>query len=249
MLTACSQSSKDAQADQLTVFAAASTTDVMQKAAELFESQTGTRVHFSFDSSSNLAKQIKAGSPADIFISADEKWMDDVASANAIKSASRQDLLANELVMIAPAGKPFTCQFTSDFKFVENLPNVKKIAVGDPDHVPAGVYAKQSLQKLRWWDSMQPLLVPAKDVRAALRLVEIGEADAGIVYATDAKSSAKVTVIAAIPSDLHDPVHYPVAQCTDNVHAAEFIDFLRSPEMVKVFESAGFRVLLPIESP
>lgn len=228
----------------ITVFAAASTTDVLREIGAKFESAAGVKVALSFDSSSNLAKQIKAGAPAEVFVSADEKWMDDVAAAGGIQPATRENLLGNELVLIAPAGKKFDVTFTKDFNFAEKLPQIKRIAVGDPAHVPAGRYAKQSLEKLGWWAPLEKLLVPAQDVRAALRLVELGEADAGIVYSTDAKSSARVVLVGTFPAETHEPVHYPVALCkTADPKAAEFLRFLRSAESTKVFENAGFRVL------
>jgi molybdate transport system substrate-binding protein len=200
---------------------------------------------FSFDASSSLARQIKLGSPADVYISADQRWMDDVESAGAIRAGTRQDLLANDLVVVAPAGRAFDLVVSSDFDFTARLPQVRRIAVGDQSHVPAGRYARQALESLGWWDALAPLLVPALDVRAALRLVEIGEVDAGIVYATDAAVSDRVVIVAAIPAGLHEPVHYPVALCSDSAAAAEFAAFLRTADMAAVFQQAGFRVLAP----
>jgi len=233
-------------AKHLTVFAAASTIDVMQEAGRRFEASTGTKVAFSFDSSSNLARQIKAGAPVDVFISADEKWMDDVASAGELQTSTRQDLLGNQLVLIAPAGKGFEMRMTKDFAFATSLPQIRRIAVGDPSHVPAGRYARQALESLGWWNSLQESLVPTQDVRAALKLVEIGEADAGIVYTTDSKQSDKVRVVATFPSETHDPIRYPVAVCKDGSPVAiEYLRFLRTIEMKQVFEQAGFVVLPP----
>ena len=229
---------------QITVFAAASTTDVMGEAGRRFEAETGMKIAFSFDASSNLAKQIKAGAPADVFLSADEEWMDAAAASGDIRPDSREDLLGNELVLIAPTAHPFDAKMSKDFDFAASLPQIKRIAVGDPSHVPAGRYAKQSLDHLGWWAGLEHRLLPAQDVRAALRLVEINEADAGIVYATDAKSSDKVVVIAAFPGDSHEPIRYPIALCKSASPAAtDFISFLRTPEIVQVFEKAGFRVL------
>lgn len=242
---ACKRHQPPAAVAQVTVFAAASTTEVLREAGKQFEAKTGVKVVFSFDSSSNLAKQIRAGAPADIFISADQKWMDDVVATGAIRADTRQDLLANELVLIAPAGKTFEVQMTKEYDFANRLPQVKRIAVGDPAHVPAGRYARQALESLGWWTSLESMLIPAQDVRAALRLVEIGEVDAGVVYSTDAQQSDKVSVIAAFPSESHEPIHYPIVQCSGSKAAADFIQFLRSGEMTKVFENAGFRVLPP----
>jgi molybdate transport system substrate-binding protein len=228
----------------ITVFAAASTTDVMREAGRRFETATGTKVAFSFDSSSNLAKQLKAGAPADIFISADQNWMNDVAASGEIQATTREDLLGNELVFIAPVRHELTMDMSKDFDFRKSLPQIKRIAVGDPAHVPAGRYAKQALESLGWWTALEPLLIPAQDVRAALRLVELEEADAGIVYSTDAELSNKLKVIATFPPDTHEPIRYPVALCTSaRDGASDFLKLLRSAEMVKVFEQAGFVVI------
>ncbi len=226
----------------LTVFAAASTTDVMTEAGKRYQASTGIRVVFSFDSSSSLARQIKAGAPADLFISADELWMDDVVSAGVVRSDTREDLLGNELVLIAPIGKGFEAGMSRGFDFAASLPQIRRIAVGDPSHVPVGRYAKQALESLNWWSALQPHLVPALDVRATLRLVETGEADAGIVYATDARRSDRVLVVGKFPPETHDPIRYPVAICTGaSAEAVNLLRFLRSSEMKKVFEEAGFR--------
>lgn len=238
------RTSQPATTGQLTVFAAASTTDVMREAGRRFDAKTGTRVVFSFDSSSNLARQIKAGAPADVFLSADEAWMDDVASAGAIQAGTRDDLLGNRLVFIAPAGEGFDVTLSKELDPAESLSGLRRIAVGDPSHVPAGRYAREALQSLGWWSVLEPRLLPAQDVRAALRLVELGEADAGIVYATDAAPSDRVVVVAEFPADTHRPIRYPVAVCRDaDPVAAEFVEFLRSDEMKRVFERAGFQVL------
>ena len=232
----------------ITVFAAASTTDVLRAIAAKFEAATGTKVLCSFDSSSTLAKQIKAGAPADVYISADETWMDELAASHAIHTDSRADLLGNELVLIAPRAKPFEAKMSRDFEFVAKLPGIQRIAVGDPAHVPAGVYARESLDKLGWLEELQPKLIAAPDVRAALRLVEMGEAEAGIVYSTDAKSSEKVIVVGVFPSASHEPIRYPVAVCTAAKDAAgQFVKFLRSPEARTIFEAAGFTVLTASE--
>jgi len=241
----CRPESSATDASTITVFAAASTTDVMRDIGTRYEKETGIHLVFSFDSSSNLARQIRAGSPADIFLSADEAWMDELAAAGLLGANSRFDLLANDLVMVAPvSASRFEVEFTPQFDFAARLPQIRRIAVGDTDHVPAGRYAKQALESLGWWKALQPRLIPAKDVRAALRLVEMGEADAGIVYSTDARASDKVTVITRFPEDSHQPIRYPVALCSESDLARQFIDFLRTHEAAAaIFEQAGFHVL------
>lgn len=225
----------------VTVFAAASTSDVIADAGRRFEKSGGVHVVTSFGASSTLAQQIKAGAKADIFLSADEKWMDDLAGAGTIEPGTRGDLLANDLVLIAPRGHGFEVKMTKEFAFASAFPGPKRLAVADPAHVPAGRYAQQSLEHLGWWDSTKDRLLPAQDVRAALRLVELGEADAGIVYSTDAKASEKVEIVGAFPADSHEPIRYPIAACKGaGPGAARFIEFLRSPEMKGVFEAHGF---------
>ena len=228
----------------LTVFAAASTSEVIAEAARRFEAAKGIKVTTSLGASSTLAQQIKAGAKADLFLSADEKWMDDVAAAMAVKPESRVNLLENDLVLVAPKGHGFEVRMTRDFAFASAFPAPRRLALGDPSHVPAGRYAQQSLTHLGWWDAVKDRLLPAQDVRAALRLVEMGEADAGIVYSTDAKASYKVDVLGTFPHDSHQPIRYPIAACREAGPAAQqFIDFLRSPEMTAAFDLHGFRVV------
>lgn len=245
-LGACGQPKPPSSgAPSLTVFAAASLTDALGEVVGLYESRTSTRIITNFAASSTLAQQIKAGADADVFISADEKWMDELAASGHIVAGSRQDLLGNSLVLVAPKDKPFSARVASDFDFASSLPGVSRIAVADPLHVPAGRYAKQVMEKLGWWRSLQPRLLPAQDVRAALRLVEIGEADAGIVYSTDAAASGKVTVVAAVPADTHDPIVYPIAMVKReavNPAAVKLMDFLDGPEAAAIFARHGFRV-------
>ena len=165
-------STPEAGVRQITVFAAASTADVLRTIAAAHEKRTGVRVAFSFDASSTLAKQIKAGGPAEVFISADQKWMDDVESAGALDKGTRVDLLANRLVLIAPVDRAFEARIARDFDLAQSLPQIGRIAVGDPAHVPAGRYARQALEWLGWWTALEPRLMPATDVRAALLMDE-----------------------------------------------------------------------------
>ena len=244
MAGGCNGGNTSAATPDITVFAAASTADVITEAATQFEAKTGTNVIASFDASSTLAKQIIAGAAVDVFLSADQKWMDEVAAAGSVQAGSRADLLANQLVMIVPKDEQaFDVEFSRDRAITAQAPHVRRIAIADPSHVPAGRYAKQAFESLGWWGAAEPLLVPALDVRAALRLVEIGEAELGIVYATDAMHSNGVMAIATIPSELHEPITYPIAACSPSAAAAEFIAFLQSDDMRRVFEGAGFRVI------
>ena len=228
-------------AETVTIFAAASTTDAVQALATSYEASSGIRVTCSFAASSTLAKQIENGAPADLFLSADQQWMDHLATRQAIAPASRVDLLANSLVFIAPTGR--TPAITVEQGFAIGAAFAGRLAIADPASVPAGRYAKEAFTRLGWWDVLSSRLAPAADVRAALKLVELGEADLGVVYATDAKASAKVTVVAAIPEALHTPVRYPIAlTATAKPAAAAFLAHLQGEAARAVFTAAGFSI-------
>jgi molybdate transport system substrate-binding protein len=230
------------KAASLTVFAAASLTNALQDIGALWTARHHTKVVFSFASSSTLAQQIEHGAPAALFVSADEKWMDDLASHDGIVAASRLDLVGNSLVLVEPAAtlKPIVLAKGAHLDAVLG-PN-GRLAVGDPAHVPAGIYARQALEALGLWDSVKARLAPADSVRSALRLVELGEAPAGIVYATDVKVAPKLGVAGTFPAESHDPIRYPAAlvahQATQEARA--FLAFLRSPEAKDVFLHYGF---------
>jgi molybdate transport system substrate-binding protein len=224
---------------EITVFAAASTTDALGEIAKNYEQANHVTVAISFAASSTLAKQIQNGAPADVFLSADEKWADYLEQKRLLKSGTRVDLLSNYLVVIVPAGKPFAVKFDKDFDFAAAFTG--RLAVGDPSNVPAGLYAKEAFTKLGWWAALEPRLAPTADVRASLKLVELGEADAGVVYATDAQASTKVQVVGVIPEDLHTPVRYPLALTKDARPAATaFAAYVAGPDGAKVFAKYGF---------
>ncbi|HHU2963523.1 TPA: molybdate ABC transporter substrate-binding protein, partial [Escherichia coli] len=196
----------------------------------------------SFASSSTLARQIEAGAPADLFISADQKWMDYAVDKKAIDTASRQTLLGNSLVVVAPKAseqKDFTIDSKTNWT---SLLNGGRLAVGDPEHVPAGIYAKEALQKLGAWDTLSPKLAPAEDVRGALALVERNEAPLGIVYGSDAVASKGVKVVATFPEDSHKKVEYPVAvvEGHNNATVKAFYDYLKGPQAAEIFKRYGF---------
>lgn len=195
----------------------------------------------SFASSSTLARQIEAGAPADLFISADQKWMDYAVDKKAIDTASRQTLLGNSLVVVAPKAseqKDFTIDSKTNWT---SLLNGGRLAVGDPEHVPAGIYAKEALQKLGAWDTLSPKLAPAEDVRGALALVERNEAPLGIVYGSDAVASKGVKWLP--PSrKIHIKVEYPVAvvEGHNNATVKAFYDYLKGPQAAEIFKRYGF---------
>ena len=230
--------------NKVLIFAAASTTNAVTDVIELFNKQGAGQAAASFASSSTLAKQIENGAPADIYISANVKWMDYLDERGLIDKATRQDLWGNRLVLIAPKDSPAgDVEIKPDFPLVDLLAG-GRLAMGDPDHVPAGIYAKKSLESLGIWPKVEPSLARTKDVRAALALVERGECPYGMVYATDAAISDKVKVVGTVPENAHPPIIYPVAIMAgkDRPLVKKFFELLKSPEGGAVFEKYGFTV-------
>src|SRR5271167_2171823 len=194
----------------ITVFAAASLTNVLQDLGDAFTSETSIPVRFSFAASSTLARQIENGSPADVFFSADLDWMDYLQARALIQPATRQDMLGNELVLVAPVDSKVTLKIEPHFPLAATL-GKGRLATGDPDSVPVGRYAKEALIALGVWDSVSARLVRADSVRAALAFVDRGEASLGIVYATDALVDKSVRLVDEFPAGSHAPIIYPAA--------------------------------------
>ena len=234
-----------AKAESLTVFAAASTTDVTTTIVSLFNEKESANTVASFAASSTLAKQIENGAPADIYISADQKWMDYLAERKCIDPATRFSLLANSIVMIAPADAELEAFELAPNFDLKGLLGGERLAMGDPDHVPAGRYGKAALVQLNIWQDVENLVARAATVRAALALVERNEAPLGIVYATDAAISQKVKIIGRIPEAYQPAISYPVAIVSGRTTpvAEKFIVFLKSEQARDVFIKAGFTVL------
>lgn len=228
----------------VTVFAASSLIDVMKQLGELYAAEGHPAPVFNFAASSELARQIEQGAGADVFISADEAWMDYVADRSLIDPASRKTLLTNTLVLVAPSDKPIAIELKAGMDLAGALQG-GKLAMGNPDSVPAGKYGRQALEKLGVWSAVEASVVRAENVRSALRFVEVGEAAAGIVYATDAKAAgAAVSVSGTFPADSHTPITYPAAVVAGKNagEAKAFVEFLGSEEASAVFEQAGFGV-------
>lgn len=241
-LTLCVAGHALADEGKVTVFAAASLTNAMQDIAKEYKKEKNVEVVSSFASSSTLARQIEAGAPADLFISADQKWMDYAAGKKSIDSASRTTLLGNSLVVVAPKASAQGEININDKTDWTSLLKGGRLAVGDPEHVPAGIYAKEALQKLGAWDTLSPELAPAEDVRGALALVERSEAPLGIVYGSDAVASKGVKVVGTFPEDSHKKVEYPLA-IVDGHNCATvsaFYDYLKGPEASAIFKRYGF---------
>jgi molybdate transport system substrate-binding protein len=225
--------------EKITVFAAASLTNALSELAADYEKTAKVSIQTSFASSGTLAKQIEKGAPADIFVSADTKWMSYLQDKNLIQNDSKVNLLENELVLIAPKGKAFKVVQDKSFSFDKAFQG--KLCTGEVESVPVGIYAKQALTNLNWWESIKPRLVGAQDVRSALVLVERAECDAGIVYATDAKVSNKVEVISVFAESTHEPIVYPLVIVKNaNANAKGFYDYLKSDKAQQVFVRYGF---------
>ncbi|HEY4264613.1 MAG TPA: molybdate ABC transporter substrate-binding protein [Micropepsaceae bacterium] len=229
--------------DRITVLAAASLTDVMQQIGKDYQAATGKWAEFSFAGSMTLAKQIEASAGADMFISADSESMDYLDRKNLIARTTRTNLLANSLVLIAPAGSKTTLRIAPGFKLADALMG-GRLALADIASVPAGRYGKAALTTLGVWDSVKDHLAQGEDVRATLAYVARGEAPLGIVYATDARVEPKVRVAGTFPENTHEPIVYPVALTKDaKPDAATFLAYLKSGKARPVLERAGFRVL------
>ena len=223
----------------LTVSVAASLEPVM---TDLAAKYSAAHIDLNFGGSGALAQQIARGAPADLFFSASVRSMDDLARQNLLLADTRRDLLRNEVVLIAASQSP-----VNSFDALAG-PGVKVVALGEPDSVPAGDYGRQTLVALHLWNRIQPKLVLAKDVRQVLTYVETGNADAGIVYATDARSSARVRTVAAAPPESHGPILYSLAvvKATHNPAAARaFAAWLAGPEARAAFQARGFSVATP----
>ena len=236
---------RPAQAQDVVVFAAASLKNALDDAAKLFEKNGGAHAKISYAASSALAKQIENGAPADIFISADLDWMDFVQKHNLIQPATRENLLGNQLVLVAPAANAAKIDIAPGFDLV-GLLHGGRLAMADPDSVPAGKYGKAALAKLGVWNSVEPHVARAENVRAALLFVDRGETPLGIVYATDAAADPAVRIVGVFPENTHPPIIYPAAltAASTNPNAAKLLAFLGSPAAKPAFEKQGFSLLL-----
>ena len=227
---------------KVTVFAAASMTNALEEVAANYKKvNPNEEVTFSFASSSVLARQITEGAPADVFVSADQKWMNFLAEKDAIEPATRVDLVGNKLVMIAPKDSKIESIDLTNDKWQATLGD-SFLAVGDPDHVPAGIYAKTAFTYLKQWEAIEKKLARADNVRKALLLVEKAESPLGVVYATDAAAGKNVKVVATFPAESHPAVEYPVAivKGHENAESKAFFDYMKSDAAKAVYTKFGF---------
>jgi len=226
-------------AEEVTVFAAASLNDALREVAGAFEARTGHRVVFNVGGSSDLARQIVAGARADLFFSADRAQMDRLEAAGLVRAAHRQDVLSNVLVVVVPAGSP------AGIRGPRDLAGVKRLAVANPEAVPAGVYARAWLESVGLWEELKGRVVPTLDVRAALAAVESEHAGAGIVYRTDAAISKRVEVAFEVPRDQGPAIVYQLALVTgsEKPAAAGLLRHLTSEPARATYRRHGFVVL------
>jgi molybdate transport system substrate-binding protein len=223
------------------VFVAASAGDVFEDLGARFASTGAGEVVINSAGSSTLGRQIIAGAPVDVFISADREWAR-VVQDQIPCVGDAEDLLGNELVIVIPSGGEAGSASISGFDLdaPEPPPSWRRVAIADPSHVPAGRYAREALESLGWWEAISGRVIPASDVRAALRLVELGEVDAGVVYRTDAMMNDSVEIIATVPALLHETIVYPILQFERRPEVDAFIRFLKSHDAGAIFERRGF---------
>ncbi|UTO21170.1 molybdate ABC transporter substrate-binding protein [Acinetobacter sp. Z1] len=227
--------------DKVTVYAAASLTNAINELDAIYDQKNKVQIKTSYAGSSTLAKQIEAGAPADIFISADVQWMDYLQNKQLVSTNDRVNLLGNRLVVVAPKARPIKLKIDKSFDFTRVAQG--KWCTGDTKSVPVGKYAKQALASIGWWDKVSTRLVETEDVRAALNFVARGECQLGIVYATDAAISRNIVIVGTFPENTYQPIIYPIGLVNKNTESMKFYKFLQSSQATKVFKKYGFSVL------
>lgn len=232
------------EARPLIVFAAASLQTALDAIGQSWQRQTGRRVIFSFAGSPALARQLEQAAPADIFLSADQEWMDWAAERNLIRKESRTTLLGNRLVLIAARDDVTDLKIRHGFPLAAAV-GQSRLVTGNPQSVPVGRYAMAALKALGVWAEVAPRIAGTENVRVALAFVARGEARFGIVYQTDAMSELLVRVVDIFPAESHPPIEYPAAitAVSASPDAAGFLAYLRSPEAIRIFETGGFAVM------
>lgn len=234
--------SPPSRAQGLSVFAASSMADVLGETLRRYQAISGTKVTASYAASSVLARQIERGAPADVFVSADQVWMDYLSQASRLEESTRVVLAGNRIVLIASRTSPVELKVAAGFGLAAALGD-SRLAIGDPAHVPAGRYAREALVALGVWDAVKARIAATENVRSALNLVARGEASLGIVYRTDAISTPVVRIVGTFPREIHAPIEYPAAVLRDTKQpqaARALLLYLRSSEAHAVFARHGF---------
>lgn len=237
--------------DRVLIFAAASTREAVEAVVAIARRESGLHAVSSFAGSSSLARQIEAGAPADLFLSANVAWMDHLEQRGAVAAGTRRDLVRNRLVLIGPAADPPSVDLPDPLNAAADLAAALadgRLAIAEPTAVPAGIYGRQALSRLGLWPAVADRLAPTADVRAALALVARGETPLGLVYATDALAAAGVVVVSRLPADSHDPIVYPVALTQSGAGrpaARALYDLLTGPRGLEEFRARGFEPAQP----
>jgi len=242
LLTSCSTNNDTGATEQpkeLTISAAASLTDAMDELKEIYEAENNVELTFNFAGSGKLAQQIQQGAPVDVFISANENWLDTLLEEGLIDADSTTDVTGKKLVLIAEKDTTLAYDSFSDI----NVKELSNIAVGKPESVPAGEYTQKALEAIDKWEEIEPYIVYAKDVRQVLTYVETGNAEIGFVYESDALSSDKVEILTESNPKEHDPIIYPGGVTTETEQeevAEDFLAFMTSDEAQEILETYGF---------
>ncbi|HEY4599823.1 MAG TPA: molybdate ABC transporter substrate-binding protein [Cerasibacillus sp.] len=247
LLSSCG-STEDAQNNNkanetasLTISAAISLTDALEEMKPIFEKEHNVELTFNLGGSGKLAQQIQQGAPVDVFISANQDWMDTLEKEELIQTDTRKDITGNKIVLISSKDAHLSMNLLEE---IDQLDSVKQIAVGNPETVPAGKYTEQILTHLEKWDGLQNQIILAKDVRQVLTYVETGNAEIGFVYESDAKTSDQIDILLTADTKMHDPIIYPAAVTTDTEHenvAKDFLEFLESDQAQDILQSYGFQ--------
>ena len=228
--------------DELIIFGAMSLTDALTEISQRFGVKQNVKVYCNFAGSSTLQRQIEKGAPADIFISASPKQMEALQQQGLLYEDSRRAILSNRLVVVAPVNSSLSMAYVG----LLSEDSIRRIAIGEPSSVPAGIYGKEALTHLGMWDTVHSKLIPSADVRSTLAYVESGEVDVGIVYRTDGDISKKVEIIYQFPDSSHSPIVYPAAVLQDTgrkVLAQAFLEYLQTAEVTAIFEKYSFSVV------
>jgi molybdate transport system substrate-binding protein len=244
LVTASKERPETTASKPIVVFAAAGTTAAMQDIAAFYPQQSGVKVQLNLASSATLAKQIAAGADWDVYISANRQWMKYVVEQKSLKADSVVNLLKDRLALIEPADGKDLAFSINDSSFARNYQG--QISLGDPAGVPVGIYAKQTLEKLGWWQYLGDNVIPAVDVAAALRYVETGQCQAGIVYLSGVKNSSKVRILHVFDESLHEPIYFNAVVGNGSERGKLFLDFLTaSTKASELFTAYGFETVIP----
>lgn len=243
VMTSCSGGAKKTDTEapaEITVFAAASLTNVLAELIDSFAVGNDVKIITNMASSGTLARQIEQGGTPELFISASKKWANYVDSLGYVISPYKDEIALNDLVFVAPKESSIEAFEVDSTLDLQSMLNGSRLSIGDPSHVPAGKYAKQSLDYYGWYEKLSYSYLPAKDVRSALMVVELGEAPLGIVYRTDAEESAKVKIVGTFPAKSHKPIVYVSCLLKANKASKAFYDYLKSDASSAIWAKYGF---------